>query len=302
MELPDPQREHLHRLEERIARKNLLHPTIQTNAHARIVWQDVAQKEPTPYSIVYLHGFSASPMEGYPIHLNIAKQMDCNLYLSRLPAHGEHPDAFTELTAQKLISSAKEAVSIGKELGERVILMGTSTGGTLSLIAAASDPDIAALLLYSPLIDFYDWQVRLLKNPLINRLIGTLLPGEFTVSKSLVPERHRRIWYPEYPVAGPIALAKLVREQMTPELFKQIHQPAFVGYYYNNRSEQDQVVSVDAIKQMVSQLATPDGQKSAKAFPEASNHVISHGGSSKAVAQLEAETLAFLQKWLDGAG
>ena len=56
------------------------------NAH--IIWNDTINKKKTPYSIVYLHGFSASHAEAYPIHEHLAQKFGCNLYLARLYNHG----------------------------------------------------------------------------------------------------------------------------------------------------------------------------------------------------------------------
>jgi alpha-beta hydrolase superfamily lysophospholipase len=42
---------------------------------------------------------------------------------------------------------------IAKKLGKKVIIMSTSTGGTLSLQLAAAFPEIAGLVMYSPNIE-----------------------------------------------------------------------------------------------------------------------------------------------------
>jgi hypothetical protein len=55
---------------------------------ARIVWNNDSLKNQTEFAIVYLHGFSASQMEGDPVHRNLAKKFGCNLYLSRLDHSG----------------------------------------------------------------------------------------------------------------------------------------------------------------------------------------------------------------------
>ena len=47
---------------------------IKPNNEAKIIWAD-SNHQQTDYAIVYLHGFSASQMEGDPVHRNIAKQM-----------------------------------------------------------------------------------------------------------------------------------------------------------------------------------------------------------------------------------
>jgi hypothetical protein len=56
---------------------------IKAGNEAQIIWADSLGHK-TAYSIVYIHGFSASHKEGDPIHRNIAKRYGANLYLSRL--------------------------------------------------------------------------------------------------------------------------------------------------------------------------------------------------------------------------
>ena len=60
---------------------------VKKDNEAEIIWADSTKKK-TAYAIVYLHGFSASKMEGAPTHENIAKKFGCNLYLARLSQHG----------------------------------------------------------------------------------------------------------------------------------------------------------------------------------------------------------------------
>ena len=137
-------------LQQYISTKESAHK-IKLNNEARIVWANDSLKQKTEYSIVYLHGFSASQEEGNPVHRNIAKQFGCNLYLSRLAEHGiDTTDALINFTPDKLWESAKEAYAIGKQLGNKVILMGTSTGGTEALQLAAAYPDVAGIILLSP--------------------------------------------------------------------------------------------------------------------------------------------------------
>ena len=100
------------------------------------------------------------------VHRNIAKQFHCNLYLARLAEHGiDTTDDLQNLTAEKYWESAKEAYIIGKKLGKKVILMSTSTGGTLSLQLAAAYPEIAGQILFSPNIQIYNPTAPLLNKP-----------------------------------------------------------------------------------------------------------------------------------------
>ena len=104
---------------------------------ARILWFNDSLKQVTEYSIVYLHGFSASQEEGDPVHESFAKKFGCNLYLARLADHGiDTTDQLINFTPDRWWQSSKEALAIGKALGDKVIIMSTSTGGTMALILA----------------------------------------------------------------------------------------------------------------------------------------------------------------------
>jgi pimeloyl-ACP methyl ester carboxylesterase len=114
---------------------------LKPNNEARIVWANDSAKQKTEYAIVYLHGFSASQEEGNPVHRDIARQFGCNLYLSRLSQHGiDTADALINMTADNLWESAKQAYAIGKQLGNKVILMGTSTGGSIGIATGGRLP------------------------------------------------------------------------------------------------------------------------------------------------------------------
>src|SRR5688572_31222215 len=129
-------------LEKYIADNEAKHK-LKPDNEARILWYNDFTKEKTEYAIVYLDGFSASQEEGDPVHYQFAKKFGCNLYLSRLAEHGiDTAEAMANLTADKLWNSAKEAYAIGQSLGKKVILMATSTGGTLALKLAAEYPEI----------------------------------------------------------------------------------------------------------------------------------------------------------------
>jgi len=275
---------------------------LKPNAHARIVWQDVQKKQKTPYALVYLHGFTANHIEGYPVHLSIARQFGMNLYLSRLEGHGVKADAFKTLTADKLLKSAEKALQRGRQIGKKVILMGTSAGGTLALYLAAKYPDIAGLILYAPLIDFYDVRARLVKKRWINKTLDSLSVGSLFLESRDAIDPNEKIWYARYPLQGVLALAELVEAEMTDRTFKQISQPVFTGYYYKNENNQDEVVSIAAIREMLKALQTRGYQKIDVAFPDADSHVICSTVSSQSVDEVFGKTARFLSDIvIDGA-
>ena len=52
----------------------------------------------------------------------------------------ENEDPLVDLTPENYLESAANAIAIGKALGDSVIIMATSTGGTLALTLAARSP------------------------------------------------------------------------------------------------------------------------------------------------------------------
>ncbi len=264
--------ENLEQLEAEVVRRELDNPLIKPDNEARIIWANSSQQK-TPYSMVYLHGFGASQGEGEPVHRWLAERFGCNLYLSRLKEQGIQSDsAFKSMTAANLLASAREAVAIGKALGDRVIIIGTSTGGALGLYITAHNPDIAGIMLYSPIIAPANEALFLLNGPW-GWQIGEAILGR--VNKEDREDPVKRYWSDVYYLEGYMALAGLVENTMQKETFQQIAQPVFLGYYYKNKEEQDPVVSVAAMLEMYDHLGTPSSKKRKVAFPEASNHVIS---------------------------
>lgn len=284
-------------LEQYVSNQEKVHH-VKPDNEARIVWANDSLKTLTEYVIVYLHGFSASQEEGNPVHRNIANKFGCNLYLARLADHGlDTTDAMLNLTADRLWESAKQAYAIGKQLGKKVILMGTSTGGTLALQLAAAYPETAALILYSPNIAIFDSNAWITNNP------WGLQIARFVKKSNMnnIPDKsdlYKQYWYTQYRLEAIAELQELLETGMKKETFEKIKQPVLTLYYYKNEKEQDPVVRVSAMKEMFAQLSTPTTQKKMVAIPAAGAHVLASPIVSKDIASVENETTDFLKKVL----
>ncbi len=268
---------------------------IKANNEARIIWADENFKVKTPVSIIYLHGFSASQAEGDPVHKNLAKKFGCNLYLARIKDHGIEGDSvFKSLTAADLVASTRKAIAIGKQIGEEVIVVGTSTGGALGLFAAAEDPSIKALVCYSPIIDFYDQSTAVINKPWGLHIMRMIIGSEFMEYEK--PPEVKKYWTTKYMIHGVVALNTFVKQAMVNATFEKVTCPVFLGYYYKNDSLQDKVVSVDAMLEMYENLGTPPEFKRKVAFPASGNHVIASYITSKDYEGVEKETINFLKE------
>src|SRR6267154_6018181 len=170
-------------LEKYVARQEDQHK-LKPDNEARIVWEDSAKKK-TEYSIVYLHGFSASQEEGNPVHRNFARKFGCNLYLARMADHGiDTVDQLFNFTPDRWWASSKEALAIGKAIGKKVIVMSTSTGGTMALMLAAEYPgDVFALINMSPNIAINDSKAWLANNPWGLQIARMVIGGKYRTFK-----------------------------------------------------------------------------------------------------------------------
>lgn len=286
-------------LDQYVADKEKKVADLRPDNESRVIWADPAKKEPTEYAIVYLHGFSASWMEGEPVHTQFAKKYGFNMYLPRLAGHGVGvQDAFLKLTEDELYNSAKEAIAIGQKLGKKVIVMATSTGGLLALHIAANHPEIEALILYSPLIRLFDPSTKLLDKPWGLQVARLAIGDKYYDFTKQSDKPRRQYWTTRYRLEGTVMLQNLVMNSMTEETFKKVKQPVFMGYYYKDEKNQDKTVSVAAMKEMYAQLGTPADKKRQVAFPKAGAHVIASKLTSNAYKRVFAETDKFAQEVL----
>ena len=288
--------ENLQELDAWITSKEKATPNIKPNNEARIVWFDSIPTK-TEYSIVYLHGWSASQMEGHPLHKDIAKKYGCNLYLPRLAGHGlNEEEAMLNLTADMVLDSAKEAIAVAKQLGDKVIIMATSTGGTLALHLAGGDEDIVGLLLYSPNIEIYDKNAKLLTGPWGLQLAKAVKNSNYHEFEA--NEEKKKYWTTKYRVEALTHLQAMVDNAMKPETFQKVNQPVFMGYFYKNDSIQDNVVSVDAMLKMFDELGTAQDKKRKRAFPETEDHVMTSYITSQDLESVQTETEKYLEEIL----
>jgi esterase/lipase len=259
---------------------------LKPDNEARIIWANDSLKQKTEYAVVYLHGFSASQEEGDPVHYEFAQKFGCNLYLSRLYEHGiDTSEPLLAFTAEGLWNSAKEAYAIGKQLGKKVILMATSTGGTLALKLASEFPDIAGLLLFSPNIEINDSKAWLLNNHW-GLQIARMIKGNY-ITATDTSAAYAQYWNNKYRIESTVQLEELLETTMKESVFRKVKQPVLLLYYYKDEKHQDPVVWFADLKRMFDKLVTPDSLKRQVAVPNAGGHVIASYIKSKDLQTVE---------------
>jgi esterase/lipase len=129
------------------------------------------------YSILYLHGFSASPAEISPCVELLADSLNANAFLPRLSLHGEQGGRFENLTADDLFNDAENSFKLASQIGKKVIVVGTSTGASLALWLASRHQDrIWLTIMLSPNLAVKDDRGFLLAGPL-GRLVAKTILG-----------------------------------------------------------------------------------------------------------------------------
>ena len=150
----------------------------------------------------------------------MAKSLDANLYYGRLSGHGRRhrrgrlggggPDGDAlaeEADPGALFQDALDAVRVGQSLGERIVLVGMSTGGALVTWLATLPPvkqNLATVVLISPAMALGHPLYPVLKNvfgtlrllpSFLRRSVRTALicaaVGKIKSSPALSPEHNR---------------------------------------------------------------------------------------------------------------
>lgn len=205
-----------------------------------------------PEAILYLHGFGATRAEGEAVMDAVAARRRANLYYVRLPGHGTTAEDHASTDAADYRQAAADALSLTEALGERVIVVGTSTGGLLATWLAATWPDrVDALVLASPLFDF--------AQPWISPLLHSR--GGPTVARWLLGEERDAGWEDARKVEGYderwlitqrfdalVKLEELRRSIAQEELYARVRAPVLLLYYYAHAQRQDATVSVPSMR------------------------------------------------------
>ena len=240
------------------------HSRVRRDLAKGIVWSDPATHSRTPLALAYLHGFSASRRDISPVVETLAKTLGANAYFARLAAHGRTTaDEFATVTPQDWLNDAREALAIGRRIGDRVILIGTSTGALLAIMAALEDQSgIAALVLLSPNFAIQDRRARFISGPM-GPWIARLVIGQ-DYSFRPVTSGHADLWTSRYPSEGIVALMNLVNSARSLQL-SALKVPTLIIY-----TSKDTVVDTQAIRDRFAEIKAES--KLLVDLPQATRH------------------------------
>ncbi|MGI9232475.1 MAG: alpha/beta hydrolase [Woeseiaceae bacterium] len=251
----------------------------------RVRWFD--QREKTLYSVVYLHGFSATRQETAPLAEYVADALGANLFETRLRGHGRKRDELAGVRAEDWLADAAEALAIASQLGEKVVVIGTSTGATLAtaMLGHPAMDSVDTIVMLSPNIAPRDPAAAWLTRP-AGPLLARILVGE---TRSWQPhnEAQGRYWSTTYPMAAAVEMMRLVdlANRQTPARLSQ----RLLMFY----SKDDAVVSPTAA--LVTYEAIDAPQKAAieiKDPGDPSHHVLAGDVLSASKTQRVADDIA----------
>lgn len=224
---------------------------ITPGVEKRVVWHGV-RGEKTRQVLVYVHGFSASSEEIRPVPDRIASALGANLVYTRLQGHGRSDAAMAEATTEGWMRDVAEALAVARAVGEEVIILSTSTGGTL-VAEAARQPalmqQVRGVIFVSPNFSINNPLAPLLTLPAARNWLP-LVAGR---TRSYEPRNDRQaiFWTTSYPTVAVLPMAALVERARSRD-FAVIKLPALFWY-----SDADQVVVPAATDKVVARWGGP---------------------------------------------
>lgn len=159
----------------------------------------------TEKSVLLIHGFTACPYEMRELGEVLFKQ-GYNVIGIRLAGHGTNADDFAKYNRFHWKESAQKGLGIAGLMGEEVIVIGESMGGTIAAWLGATFPQvISRLILCAPCFRIANPFAPLM----LSRLFRKLIPKN---DMGVRYEWQFDYWYRVIPTSGIAELVKLAAE------------------------------------------------------------------------------------------
>lgn len=257
-----------------------------------VIWAYPASKAKTPLSVVYVHGFSSSRGETAPFSDIVARELGANLFYNRLTGHGRSEDAMADGSVNAWVNDLAEAIAIGRRIGEKVVIIATSTGGGLTAWGTTEPPlldDVAALVLISPLFGINDPNSWMLTLPWGGEL-AELAVGEY---RSYEPrtELQRQVNTTRYPTKAALPVAAVAALAYAAP-YENVDIPVLFLI-----SDEDKVVRPDLTREIAQKWGAHWEIIPVEGAEDESQHVITGDAlSPSTTADLTAKTVEWLTK------
>ncbi|MBF0120133.1 MAG: alpha/beta hydrolase [Desulfobacterales bacterium] len=225
-------------------------PNLRLKTEKTIIWANPQKKDKTKFSIIYIHGFTGTRQETYPLADIIAKKIGANLFYTRLTGHGLDGESLAKATMNDWLGDALEALEIGRRIGEKVVIIGSSTGGTLATWLAQREDanNIYSLVLLSPNFGLKDYRSEFITLPGAKYIVP-LIAGKNITWKPL-NSKHAGYWTMSYPYIAAIPMMELVKMVRKSKLEK-INIPVLTIF-----SPKDSIININKLEYVQSKLGS----------------------------------------------
>lgn len=233
----------------RLAQREATVPALRPGCEKRIQWAAKEDRQ-TPYSVVYIHGFSASSGELSPLPQILAKALRANLFFTRLAGHGQDGAAFGTSTYDAWMADTVEAFDIGQAIGERVIIVACSTGCTLTSLALAQGQKAAGVVFVSPNFGLRSAVGQFVLDLPFVKHYGHLLAGRER-SFPIHNEGHAQYWTTRYPISAVYPMGEAVRKACKID-YSSLKTPAFFAL-----NDKDKVINPKRAEKVIRAWGAP---------------------------------------------
>ena len=220
-------------------------PNIRSQINKQIIWASNTNTK-AKISLVFIHGFSATRAELSPVIEILAKELQANVFFTRLKGHGQNGKALGDATFNDWMKDTTDAIDIGKVIGDEIILIGCSTGCSLIHVALEHVSKIKAAIYVSPNFGPKSFKGQLLRAPGARWFIPLLFGKEyFFIPKNA---EYERCWTTRYPTKALFAVKdSVVAAQKIKH--KKIKVPILFWF-----SDDDKIVSAKATRKIISKM------------------------------------------------
>jgi esterase/lipase len=202
---------------------------VKVGAESRVELYKPSADKKTPLVFLYLHGFSASPVESKPLTEDLGEKWKSHAYLPRLSGHGLAEDALVGVSLEQWDKDVDSAFATALELGEKVVVLSMSNGSSLAAPWIAANQDkVAAAVFLSPHFKPADWKAELLRWPM-GKWFGELFLGPRRAWEPKNAEQ-KFFWTTNYPTEALIPLMKAAAKAREVD-FTKWNVPTFLAYH-----------------------------------------------------------------------
>lgn len=263
------------------ARLDNVHP----DTEKRIVWGPQGRQR-APWAVVYLHGFTATRHELAPLPEKVAEALGGHVFYTRLAGHGQPGEALGRASLSQWKQDAREALQIAHLLGERVLVIGNSTGATLGAWLAQREEgrQVDAWVWISPNFGPRNRWAELINWPW-GRQLARLIEGP---EQNDAPRNalKARFWTHRYPTEGLFPMMALV-QQARESALESIKTPTLMLL-----SPRDSVIDVEAARRAFARLGSAAKQLAEVDYSESLNqHVLAGDIEAPAATQPMAQQI-----------